>query len=320
MVSVTSSIDWRGAFQAAFAGLDCHRDWPLKALTYFKIGGPADLYVQVSDLTTLQAIRQYCHQHEIKLTVLGGVSNVIVADEGIRGLVIQLKNNTCEITDQVVQAGAGLKTALLVHQTVAAGLTGLEYFLGVPGTVGGATLNNAHYLAHLIAEFITRVQVVTQTGDVIWLAKSECDFGYDHSRFQHSNEVIWQVEFQLQPGDQERSKALIREATEYRANTQPLGMPSSGCIFQNTPNTPALQARFPQFADKAFVPGGFLIDQAGLKGLRVGDVEVSHKHAAFMVNQGQGTAAQLAQLITQVKAAVHQQFGVELHEEVFYLQ
>lgn len=320
MANFNSAADWRAAFQAAFSALACQPDWPLKPITYFKVGGPAELYTQVSDLTTLQAIQQYCHEHEIKLTVLGGVSNVIVADEGIRGLVVQLKNNTCVITDQVVQAGAGLKTALLVHQTVAAGLAGLEYFLGVPGTVGGATLNNAHYLAHLIAEFITRVQVVTPTGEVIWLDKADCDFGYDHSRFQTSGEIIWQIELQLQPGDPARSKALIREATEYRANTQPLGLPSSGCIFQNTPNTPALQARFPQFAENAFVPGGFLIDQSGLKGLRVGDIEVSQKHAAFMVNQGNGTAAQLAQLITQVKAAVHQQFGVELREEVFYLQ
>ncbi|HCC84714.1 MAG TPA: hypothetical protein DEP87_03460 [Candidatus Pacebacteria bacterium] len=312
--------DWRSEFQTAFPNLDCKRDFPLQQLTYFKIGGPAELLVLIKTLTELQKVVAYLKQHKLKFVILGGASNVVVADEGIQGVVLQLQNQTFEVKANTVLVGAGLKTSLLVKQTVAAGLTGLEVFLGVPGTVGGAVLNNAHYLSKLIAEYIVRVQVVTLSGETFWLSKAEADFGYDYSRFQTSGEIIWQVEFQLPLGEIDKSKEQIRMATEYRAKTQPLGLASSGCIFQNVPNTAQLRELLPQFAEKDLVPGGFLIDQAGLKGLRVGDLEVSQKHAAFIVNHGQGTAEQLRQLIDQVKAAVKTKFGVELHEEVFYLR
>lgn len=312
--------DWRASFVSSFPDLDCSGDYPLKQITYFKVGGPAELFVRIHDLETLQKVIKYTRENQIKHTLLGGASNVIVADAGVSGLVIALNNTNCDITEQTVRAGAGLKTALLVRQTVDAGLTGLEYFLGVPGSVGGAILNNAHYLSHLIGEYVLRVQVVTPEGELAWLSKADCDFGYDHSRFQTSGEIIWQVEFQLPVGTREQSQALIQEATVYRAQTQPLGLPSSGCIFQNVPNTPHLRELFPQFAEKDFVPGGFLIDQAGLKGLREGDLEVSEKHAAFMVNHGQGSSAQLDALIAKVKAVVHEKFGVALQEEVFYIR
>jgi len=207
----------------------------------------------------------------------------------------------------------------VVAETIKYGLTGLEYFLGVPGTVGGAVLNNAHYLSDLISQHVKRVRIITADDKVEWLQASECEFGYDHSRFQKSGEIILGVEFLLRPGDAATSQQLITKATQYRATTQPLGLPSSGCIFQNTPNTPHLQELFPQFADITHVPGGFLIDQAGLKGERRGDLEVSHKHAAFIVNHGGGTAHELKALIAHVKDTVKNKFGVELHEEVFFL-
>lgn len=311
--------DWRLAFQEAFPNLDCKLDWPLKQQTYFKLGGSAELFCQVSNLSDLQNLRGYVSKHDLKLTILGGASNVVVGDEGVTGLVIQLTNQDVTVAAGTVVVGAGQKTALLVRKTLDANLTGLEYFLGVPGTVGGAILNNAHYLDHLISEYVIRVQVVTLTGEVMWLSKADCYFGYDTSRFQTSGEIIWQVEFELPVGDKLNSEALVKQAIEYRAATQPLGLPSSGCIFQNVPNTPELKLLFPEFSQRDFVPGGFLIDQAGLKGARIGDLEVSSKHAAFMINHGAGTAADLKLLIELVKQTVKAKFGVELHEEVFYI-
>ncbi len=288
--------------------------------TYFKLGGETDAYVELSEKNEVAALVAFCQDHHIKLTMLGGASNVIVADEGVEGVVLHLTNDEVTDTSTGVIAGAGIKTALLVRKTVDLGYTGLEYFLGVPGTLGGATYNNAHYLQDLVGEHINRVEVITRDGSIHWLSHEECGFGYDYSNFQETKEIIFAVEFKLNRGDKDSSMQLIREATEYRARTQPLGLPSSGCIFQNTPNTPELQARFPQFKDRSHVPGGFIIDQAGLKGTRIGDVEVSDKHAAFMINKGQGTAAQLKQLVTLVKERVKAEFGVELQEEVFYLQ
>jgi UDP-N-acetylmuramate dehydrogenase len=190
----------------------------------------------------------------------------------------------------------------------------------VPGTLGGAVYNNAHYLSDLISEHINRVLVIDRQGQEKWLSKAECDFKYDYSRFQKTKEIILAAEFSLSLGNPQESQARIREATLYRAQTQPLGMPSSGCIFQNVPNDPNLQKLFPQFAERSHVPGGFLIDQAGLKGERVGDVEVSQKHAAFFVNHGTGTSEQVEELVTKVKQRVKAKYGVELHEEVFYLR
>jgi UDP-N-acetylmuramate dehydrogenase len=294
-------------------------DYPLADRTYFKLGGPAEVYLELSDKEQVAELVKFCHHNEIRLTMLGGASNVIVADEGVRGVVLHLTNNQLEDTGNGVRVGAGIKTALLVRQAVDLGYEGLEYFLGVPGTLGGATYNNSHYLQELIGAHIHRVEVIDDQGHIRWVEKADCNFSYDHSRFQQTKEVIVTVEFALQKGDKEKSMQLIREATEYRARTQPLGLPSSGCIFQNTPNTPELKQLFPQFADRTHVSGGFLIDQAGLKGERIGDVEVSDKHAAFMINKGHGTAAELKQLVARVKQGVRDKFGVELQEEVFYL-
>lgn len=311
---------------SAFPNLSFIPNYPLAQHTYFKIGGPAEVYASLTDKKDIVDVVTYCQQHQIKLTILGGSSNIVVADEGVSGLVLRMDFNQITDLDQLtpegkhlIQAGAGVKTALLVSKTIELGYTGLEYFLGVPGTLGGAVYNNAHYLQDLIGTHINRVEIITENGETAWLNHKDCDFGYDSSRFQHTKEIIITVEFVLAVGDLETSRQLIKEATQYRATTQPLGLPSSGCIFQNVPNTPELKKRFPQFADRTHVPGGFLIDQAGLKQTKVGDIEVSDKHAAFFVNRGNGTAQDVKQLVQLVKERVKAEFGVELQEEVFYL-
>ena len=304
-------------------------DLVLAPKTYFKIGGPAELYLESADLKQVSQLLEFCQQQQIKVTFLGGASNVVVADEGIGGVVLHLTNQQVKKVDTVktdgateeaiVRIGAGTKTALAVSQTVTLGYTGLEYFLGVPGTIGGAVFNNAHYLSHLIGEHIVRVHCYNAGRDY-WLSAVECQFSYDHSRFQTNHELIAEVEFRLTAGEPTTSRALIQEATVYRAQTQPLGEPSSGCIFQNAPNTPELKKRFPQFAERTHISGGFLIDQAGLKGAHRGDIAVSHKHAAFFVNKGHGTDQEVRALIDHVKTEVHRVLGVDLHEEVFYLK
>lgn len=294
-------------------------DFPLAPLTYFKIGGPAEVYIELSQRQDIISLVSFCYQEHIPLTLLSGASNVIVADEGIAGVVLRMTNDQVVVDGTTVTAGAGIKTALLVRATVDNKLTGLEYFLGVPGHLGGAVYNNAHYLHHLIGDHITRVEIIDSTGNPRWLSHDECDFGYDHSRFHRTKELILTVEFSLQPGTTEASNDLIRQATLYRAQTQPLGEPSSGCIFQNAPMTPDLAERFPEYKDRTHIGGGFLIDQAGLKGAREGGIEVSHKHAAFFVNKGEGTAAEVKKLVARVQETVKEKFGVTLKPEVFFL-
>jgi UDP-N-acetylmuramate dehydrogenase len=308
----------------AFSHLHPQLDLTLAPLTYFKIGGAAEVFLDITQKEDAVKLLDFCTQQQLKVTLLAGASNVIVADEGIPGVVIRLSNENYETLPpegekRKVRLGAGFKTALAVRKTMDEGLAGLEYFLGVPGRLGGAVYNNAHYLSHLVGEFISAVEVWSHSKGVQWLPHDQCEFGYDSSRFQTSGEVILSIEFILPPGTKEESLRLIREATEYRAKTQPLGEPSSGCYFQNTPNTPELQQQFPQFAAKRELPAGFLIDQAGLKGEKVGGISVSHKHASFLVNDGTGNSHQVLELAEKIRTKVHQLYKVELKEEVFFL-
>lgn len=313
-------------FATTFPAVNFEFDKPLAPMTYFKLGGNAEIFLETADESLIGRLAEFAQQNQIPYRVFGGGSNVLVPDEGVPGLTLKIALDDIKEVGadnngkRLVQAGAGIKTALLVSQTVALGLTGLEYFLGVPGTLGGAVYNNSHYLEDLIGEHITRVQVVKDSQGPYWLANEECDFGYDHSRFHSTKEVILRVEFALANGDRETSQALIRKATEYRAQTQPLGPPSSGCIFRNTPNTPELRKRFPQFAERSHVPAGFLIDQAGLKGASEGGVVVSDKHAAWMINTGDASAKEVISLVNKVKQTVKEKFGVELQEEIFLLK
>jgi UDP-N-acetylmuramate dehydrogenase len=308
-----------------FPQLDIKLNEPLSEHTYFKIGGPAEVLVTVKNTDDLIEVTQYCAEQNIHDTILGGGSNVIVSDQGVEGVVMQLTSDQVKIVQTNldhsarIYADAGAKTALFVRQTIDLGYQGLENFLGVPGTLGGAIYNNAHYLQELLDKFLLRVLILNDRHQPVWLTKAECAFAYDSSRFQQTHEIILGAEFVLPAGNQETSLAKIKTATEYRAKTQPLGEPSSGCIFRNPPNTPELNRLFPQFSAKPFISAGFLIDQASLKGTREGDIEVSHKHAAFLVNKGHGTSQQVLTLINKIKATVLAKFGVTLTEEVFMI-
>ncbi len=312
--------------QEQFAYFSPKLDEPLAPLTYFKIGGPAEVLLDLVTRDQIVEVGQFCHHNQIKLTILGGASNVIVSSQGISGVVIRTLNEEYQVLPekaeqkQLIRVGVGYKTGLFVRKTIDDGFAGLEYFLGVPGRIGGAIYNNAHYLSDLIGTHIHRVEVLRPDGKTAWLDQAECQFSYDHSIFQTSRDILLQVDFSLAGGNKEHSMELVKEATMYRAETQPLGEPSSGCYFRNVANTELLKTNFPQYAKERECPSAFLIDQAGLKGTRVGDVEVSSKHAAFFINVGQGTSDQVRELAALVKKKVQQQFGVELREEVFFLE
>ena len=308
-----------------FPELPLQCDVELAPFTYFKIGGPAEVLIDPKSREDLIKIVQFCRTENVKLTVLGGASNVVVSSDGLRGVVIRTSNEEFEVLPemigekQVVRAGAGCKTALCVRKTIDAGFAGLEYFLGVPGKLSGAIFNNAHYLADLVGQHIHRVEVITSSGEVKWLSHDECQFGYDSSIFHSNDDIIIQAEFLLAKGDKTHSMELIKEATMYRAKTQPLGEPSSGCYFQNATNTTRLKERFPQFAERRECPSAFLIDQAGLKGTKVGGIKISEKHAAFFINTGSGTSRNVEELASLVKQRVRELYAVELKEEVFLL-
>jgi UDP-N-acetylmuramate dehydrogenase len=229
--------------------------------------------------------------------------------------------------DQVlIEAEAGMKTSQLVSKSAYLNATGLEGFIGVPGRVGGAIYNNAHYLNYLIGDYVQNVTAfhVKNNKEIIF-SHENCNFAYEHSIFQDDKQlVILSATFLLKKDQQAKIKDKLIEAQARRLATQPLNLPSSGCIFQNPQNTDYLKKLFPQFAKQEFIAAGFLIDRAGLKNAREGAFEVSDKHAAFLVNQGDKLAVpastrDLKRLIKKIQTKIKDKFQVELKEEVFYL-
>jgi UDP-N-acetylmuramate dehydrogenase len=254
--------------------------------------------------------------------VVGSMSNLIIPDEGYDGVV--LHNYTKEFTrldDERVYVSSGWRMAPLGQKLITLGLGGMEAFMSLPGTVGGAIYNNAHFQNLLFANLIDAVRVYDPLKDQVWdLPAPEAEFAYDDSVFHRVDWVILGIVLHLSPTDQAEAQAKAREASVWRVNNQPLNVPSAGCIFQNIPNDAHLRALFPEFSERDFFPTGFLIDKSGLKGKKIGGAQVSEKHAAFIVNVGHATAADVIELIELIKKEIKNKFQVELTEEVCFLR
>jgi UDP-N-acetylmuramate dehydrogenase len=247
------------------------------------------------------------------LTVIGGGSNVLVSDRGIRGAVLRLR--LLDIVDEPgprVRAGAGVTINGLVRWTVGRGLAGLEAWAGTPGTVGGAIYGNAHYGGRNIGDLVAEVGLVTRAGVLTVVPQRDLGFAYDRSRLHDTGEiVVWAIfAVSAKPDEIDALRATARASLAHRKRTQPLDTPSAGCIFQNPdPARDRVPSGIPPSA-------GALVDRAGLKGHRVGGAQISPTHANFIVNDGRATARDIRALIDEARAAVRTQFGVELREEV----
>lgn len=313
-------------FKQNFPSLNFLFNYPLASKSYFKIGGNAEVFYSAQTRQQAADLLSFCNKNKIEFHILGGASNVIIADEGLKGLVLSLDLKELKVISETdkeltIQADAGIKTAHLVAQAANKGGSGLEGFIGVPGTLGGAIYNNAHYLDNLIGNHIKEVEAFdVKKGEVVIFSHEKCEFAYEKSVFQNNeNLLIFSAIFALKKDFPDEIKKRIKDSMERRESRQPLNLPSCGCVFQNPKNTEKLKKLFPQFSEAEFIPSGFLIEQAGLKGAREGDIQVSEKHAAFFVNIGEGKASDVKKLIAKVKAVVLEKFDVILKEEVFYL-
>jgi UDP-N-acetylmuramate dehydrogenase len=298
----------------AFGGDRVRRDAPLGPLTTFKVGGTADyLFVAESADEVRRAVR-IAREESIPVTVVGGGSNVLVADQGVRGLVIRLRGGDVRhVGPQRIEADAGVTVNGLVRWTITHGLAGLEAWAGTPGTVGGAIFGNAHFRGRNISDLVDRVTLVSAGGEIVNVPVDEMEFGYDRSRVQRTGEVVLAACFRVSAGDAQALRAVARESLAYRKRTQPLASPSAGCIFQNPdPSRDAVPEGIPWSA-------GALVDRAGLKGAAIGRARVSTTHANFIVNEGGATAEDVRALIERCKREVRRQFGVQLREEIVYL-
>jgi UDP-N-acetylmuramate dehydrogenase len=307
-----------------------HENIPLAPYTTYKLGGAARYFTETADEAELGAALTWASNQQLPLFVLGGGSNILVADSGFRGLVIHFVNSEIRIqntgtpehrnTGLVVGAGALVKD--LIEQTLAANLVGLECMAGVPGLMGGAIRGNAGTFGQQIGDYVVEVTAISRSGQHrVWLGR-ECDFSYRHSIFKESGDIIVSCRLKLENGDGAAGRQLVTERLSRRAQTQPLE-PSAGCVFKNfrfeNLNLDTLRSKgldVDKFSEHRKLPAAYIIESAGLKGTRVGDIEVSSVHANFLINHGQGTAAQVAELMSQIKKTVQDKYGLELQEEI----
>jgi UDP-N-acetylmuramate dehydrogenase len=289
-------------------GVKTSRDEPLARFTTLRLGGRADLFAVAHNAFELRKLVQFARSRGLAHTILGRGSNVVIADAGIRGLVIQDHAEGIEIAGQTLVAEAGVPMARAATVSQGAGLSGLEFGLAIPGTVGGAVWANAGAHESNVAAILESARVLAADGSEGQLTPLELELGYRDSRLKHaapgaSQEVVLGATFNLLPASPEEIKARLEEIRHWRQEHQPLGTPSAGSWFRNP------------LPDSA----GALIDGAGLKGLRIGGASVSEKHANFLVNDRKGTASDLRRLADRVRAEVSRRTGVLLQEEVVYL-
>ena len=287
---------------------------PLAPMTTFRVGGPAEWLVETRGREELVAALQLAHEAGVRVTLLGGGSNVLVNDAGVRGLVVRPRGGDVSAVDERhVIADAAVTINGLVRWTINHGRAGLEAWAGTPGTVGGAIFGNAHFGGRLIGDLVERVQLTSREGTVKDVPAGEMAFGYDRSRLQTSGEILVSAVFRVSIGEASALRAIARQSLAYRKRTQPLDTPSAGCIFQNPePGRDTVPDGIPWSA-------GALVDRAGLKGAARGGARVSPTHGNFIVNEGAATARQIRELIERCRRAVEDRFGVRLRDEIVYL-
>jgi UDP-N-acetylmuramate dehydrogenase len=306
--------DFAAAMGQAFGEGRLRSGVALAPLTTFRVGGPAEWLIETRSSGEIETALSIAREAGVAVTLLGGGSNVLVADAGVLGLVIRPRGGDVSSIDEGhVRADAAVTVNGLVRWTINHGKVGLEAWAGTPGTVGGAIFGNAHFGGRLIGDLVSSVRLVGPDGTPADVPASAMGFGYDCSRLQRSGEVLLSATFNVTSGDPATLRATARESLAFRKRTQPLDTPSAGCVFQNPERgRDVVPEGIPWSA-------GALVDRAGLKGAAEGGARVSATHGNFIVNEGAATAAEIKRLIDRCKAAVRDCFGVELREEIIYL-
>ncbi|MFS9109212.1 UDP-N-acetylmuramate dehydrogenase [Streptococcus australis] len=283
------------------AGIEILFNEPLKQYTYTKVGGVADYLAFPRNQYELKRIVTFANAQEIPWMVLGNSSNIIVRDSGIEGFVIMFDHfHDVRVNGYVIEAEAGAKLIDVTHVARYHSLTGFEFACGIPGSIGGAVYMNAGAYGGEIAHILQSCKVLTPEGEIKTLTAEELAFGYRHSKIQETGDVVISAKFALAPGNYDQIDQEMARLTHLRELKQPLEYPSCGSVFKRPVG---------HFA-------GQLISEAGLKGHRIGGVEVSEKHAGFMINVDHGTAKDYEDLIAHVIATVEKSAGVTLEREV----
>lgn len=318
---------------------------PMSKHTNFRIGGPARLYFVAQTSGDLVKAVQTAVEQKVSWFVFGGGSNLLVSDKGFDGLMIQAGNRSIEINGPaitmiqtvdrnheinrtLVRCEAGAITALAARKTAEAGLMGFEWAVGIPGTIGGAIFGNAGCYGGELKDVVETVDAYRLSdGKRILYSNQECLFGYRDSFFKHEQHVILGCTMELEQGDADETLAKLNEINTKRKDNQPLGDSSAGCMFKNfmfnnEKDIEKLKQEVDvpkEMIDAKQIPAGWLVERCGLKGYKLGGVEVSQRHANFLINGEKGTADQVAQLVSLCQMKVRDNFGVSLQTEVQFV-
>lgn len=311
----------------------------ISSLIFYKIGGSARFFVEAKSSEELREAAEWAAVHSLRFFIVGAGSNILVSDKGYDGMFIRLAGGRITVDGQRIFADAGIMMARAVLESAKAGLTGLEWGIGVPGTVGGSVRGNAGCFGGEMKDVVESVGVfdtgnlgksdLLAKSDFQTLDNSDCDFGYRDSIFKkHPELVILSATLLLKKGDPQEIREKIKRISEERTKKQDIGTKSCGCIFKNVLwsrwdlSREKLLSRFPElerFKKLENIPASYLIDAAGLKGKRIGKAVISPRHANFFVNEGGATAEEIIMLITVAKDTVKRKFGIILEEEIQYV-
>ncbi len=307
---------------------------PLAPYTTFKIGGPAKYFIIAKSTEEVKSAMEAARQKNIPVFVLGNGSNVLISDEGFDGLVIKIQNSKLKIENDnekiKIIAESGVLIGKLVNESVKNSLTGLEWMMGIPGTLGGAIVGNAGAFGHSISELVEKVEVLDQ-GDlsVKLLRNKDCQFGYRESIFKkNSKYIILSAELSLKEGNKAESERIIKEHIVQRQSRHPGGLPNAGSFFKNIPikeNEKAFDKilkEFPEaekFKAAGMIPAAWLIEKRDLKGVKIGGAMVSDKHANFIVNFNKASARDVMMLSSIIKQKIRDSFEIQLQEEVRFV-
>ena len=292
-------------FCACLGSDNVYRNEPMKRHTTFRIGGPADYYLCPHSAKEIQKVVEICREEKLPYFILGNGSNLLVSDQGYRGVVIQLWKNVSDIRVEgcLIHAKAGASLAKIAAEALEEGLTGMEFAAGIPGTLGGAVVMNAGAYGGEMKDILKEVLVMDQQGKIFTLEKKDLKLGYRTSAVKEKGYIVLAAALELRPGNREEIKKLMEDLKQRRVEKQPLELPSAGSTFKRPEG---------YFAGK-------LIMDAGLRGFSIGGAQVSEKHCGFIVNTGGASASDVLALIREVQKKVRDKFGVELETEVKFL-
>ena len=282
-----------------------HFDEPMSVHTSFHIGGPADVLVVPADREDLCKVLRIAREEKAPLTVIGNGSNLLVRDKGIRGIVLKLGNalKNWEQNGNIFIFDSGVSLAQCCRFIGDAGYTGMEFAVGIPGSLGGAVYMNAGAYDGEMKDAVVSVEIMTRAGEIKTLGREELQFAYRHSALQASDVIVLAVKLQVKEGDKAAIRAKMDDFSQRRVSKQPLDMPSAGSTFKRP------EGRFV----------GQMVEESGLKGFRIGGAEVSVKHAGFIVNADHATAKDVLQLIEYIKKIILENYNVSLIPEVLVL-